>query len=85
MKFRYAEDFEEETEGDNNESNPEDESFEYEDDEDNALMPQKQAWLYEQAIRGQARQRAASQLQAVLRRLILISYKYLILSKILHI
>ena len=63
------EDFEDDIEGDRNESNPEEESYEYEDDdEDNALIPEKRAWLYEQALRGQARQRAASQLQAVLRR-----------------
>ena len=68
-KLRYAEDFEDDFEVNGKESNQEDNSFDYDDDEDeNALIPEKRAWLYEQALRGQARQRVASQLQAVLRR-----------------
>ena len=67
--MRYADDFDEDIRGATNETYLEDDSYEHEeDDEDQSLIPEKQAWLYEQALRGRARQRAASQLQAVLRR-----------------
>ena len=67
--IRYADDFDEDIRGATNETYLEDDSYEHEEDEEEqSLIPEKQAWLYEQALRGRARQRAASQLQAVLRR-----------------
>ena len=77
MNTRYEEDFEEEIERNDKRSYLHEECNEYDDeDEDDVLLQEKQAWLYEQAIRGQARQRAASQLQAVLRRCVRFGYVY---------
>ena len=70
---RYAEDFEEdEMDDDGNIGNHmnlnREGEGEFEDDEEDILLDGKRAWLYDQAIRGQARQRAATQVEAVLRR-----------------
>ena len=59
---------------------------EYEDDDDDILLQEKREWLLDQAVRGQARQRAASHLEAVLNRykiqyVFRIEYK---INKILH-
>ncbi len=49
----YGEDFEEDDEDDDHEAN------ENEDDTDRVMAKQKEEWLYDQAIRGRARQKAA--------------------------
>jgi hypothetical protein len=59
MEDDYCEDFEEEDEDED-----EDEDEEEDEDTDQVVAKQKEAWLYDQAIRGRARQKAAEALNS---------------------